>query len=203
MLVALLSHSLLAQSNNFDLQKNKRWSYITGEQRAVNDSNRVNYWCDPFPGGARVTSFNNMKLIDLHDSQFAKVHLDANQVYEAQKTVTGPSFFISKYEVSNNDYLEFVEDCIVTWMKENRPEIAKKYKLESPEYLNEVAKWLANDTVLISREIKISHWTELDQKYPRMQLEWEKITYKGVYIFPHMGAWERDYQLLGGPWNGP
>ena len=178
------------------------WVLISGAQRAINDSNRVNYWCDPFPCGARVTNFNKMKLIDLNDTQFVNLHLNANQVYEEQKTVTGPPFFISKYEVSNNDYLEFVEDCIVTWMKENRPEIAKKYKLESPKYLNEVAKWLANDTVLISREMQISHWTEIDNKYWRSGLEWEKITYKGVSIFPHRDAWMSDYQLLR-HWNSP
>ena len=107
-LATLLSNSLMAQSNKSDLKNDKHWSYIDGEQRAINDSNRVNYWRYPFESGARVKSFNNLKLIDLNDSEFIKVHLDANQVYEAQKTVTGPPFFISKYEVSNNDYLEFV-----------------------------------------------------------------------------------------------
>ncbi len=184
-IVALLSHSLLAQSNKSDLKKDKHWSYISGEQRAINDTNRVNYWCEPIPGGARVTNFNNMKLIDLNDTQFVKVHLNANQVYESSKTVSGPSFFISKYEVTNQEYRAFVEDCIETWMKENRPEIAKKYKFESLEYLTAIASWLGYvDTTEISGT-PISSWRELLTK----RLNWNKIKYKEVSIFPKTDAW--------------
>jgi formylglycine-generating enzyme required for sulfatase activity len=190
-IVALLSHNLLAQSKKSDLKKDKHWSYISGEQRAINDTNRVYYWCDPFPSGARVTNFNNMKLIDLNDTQFVKVHLNANQVYESSITVSGPSFFISKYEVTNQEYRAFVEDCIETWMKENRPEIAKKYKFESVEYLTAVASWLGYvDTTGISKTC-ISSWRELLTK----PLNWNKIKYKEVSIFPKTEAWVKNFKL--------
>ena len=184
-IAALQSHSLLAQSKNYDLKKNKRWSYISGEQRAINDTNRVNYLCEPFANVVRVSDFKNINLIDFNDTQFLDVHLNADHVYEKQKTVTGPSFFISKYEVTNKEYRDFVEDCIVVWMKENRPEIAKKYKFESVEYLNAVATWLGYvDSTEISRT-PISTWKELLTK----RLNWNKIQYKGVPIYPKTEAW--------------
>lgn len=167
------------------------WVLISGAQQAVNDSNRVHYWCDPFPCGARVTNFNKMKLIDLNDTQFVNVHLNANQVYEAEKTVTGPSFFISKYEVSNMEYREFVEDCVVTWMKENRPEIANKYKVESPEFMNAVANWLGSvDSNDISKT-PIKSWKELWMK----RLNWNKIKYNDVSVFPKTEAWVMNFKL--------
>ena len=168
------------------------WVLISGEQRAINDSNRVNYWCDPFPCGARVTNFNKMKLIDLNDTQFVNVHLNANQVYESSKTVSGPSFFISKFEVSNQEYRAFVEDCIVTWMKENRPEITNKYKVESPEFMNAVANWLGSvDDSNDHPKTPIKSWKELWMK----RLNWNKITYNEASIFPKTEAWVKISQL--------
>ena len=65
--------------------------------------------------------------------------------FESEKMVEGPSFFISKTEVTNAEYRQFVESCIAKWMKENRPEIVQKYKWESPEYVQAVQGWLASN----------------------------------------------------------
>ncbi len=190
--VALLSHSLLAQSKKSDLKKDKHWSYISGEQRAINDTNRVYYWCEPFLAGVQVTDFNNMNVINLNDTQFLNLHLNANQVYEKHKTVTGPSFFISKYEVTNQEYRAFVEDCIQNWMKENRPEIAKIHKFESVEYLNAVVSWLGYvDSTEISKS-PIATWKELGINH----LNWNKIQYNGVSIFPKTEVWAKVSPLL-------
>lgn len=180
-----------AQSDFRDFKKSKNWSYINGEQRAVNDSNRVNYWCDPFPSGARVTDFNNMKLLDLNDSQFLQFHLNANQVYDQKKTVSGPSFYISKYEVSNKEYRAFVEDCITTWIKEHQPEISNKFKTNSLEYINAVTTWLGYVESSEIPKSPIKTWNELWLQH----LNWNKIKYKGVSIFPNTEAWVNKSQL--------
>jgi formylglycine-generating enzyme required for sulfatase activity len=190
----------------------KGWSYITGAQRAVNDSNRVYYIMGNPAGGEgqsvqpllndgftphlghRVNNFNEMKDYYPHDSEFTKAHLTASQVYEAEKMVDGPTFFISKTEVTNAEYRKFVEFCIQGWMKENRPEIVQKYKWESPEYVQAVQAWLESGSVSSAAGGAQSSssllppaktWWEL---YLR-NLDWKKIEYKGKSIFPNTEVW--------------
>ena len=202
-LTVLLGVIMTVQGNlnaqTVNIKMGKGWSYITGAQRAVNDSNRVNYSTDgSYPCGRRITNFENSELIDGHDSDFVKVHLDAKQVYDAEKTVNGPAFFISQYEVTNGQYIQFIEDCIVQWMKENRPEIVQKYKWESPEYVQAVQGWLASNegTTAADGAIQSAHlqspaanWGELYLK----KLDWKKITFRGVAIYPSTEAWVKDF----------
>jgi len=153
LLIAVLSMFSFGHANAQSVYINmgKGWSYITGAQRAVNDSNRVYYIMGNPDGGEsqsvkpllndgftpqlghRVNNFTEMEDYYLHDSEFTKAHLTASQVYESEKMVNGPSFFISKTEVTNSEYRKFVEFCINEWMKENHPEIVQKYKRDVPK----------------------------------------------------------------------
>ena len=166
LLIAVLSMFSFGDANAQSVYINmgKGWSYITGAQRAVNDSNRVNYIMGNPAGGEsqsvkpllnegftphlghRVNNFNEMEDYYSHDSEFTIAHLPASQVYESEKMVDGSSFFISKTEVTNSEYRKFVEFCIHEWMKGNHPEIVQKYKWESPEYVQAVQAWLASGT---------------------------------------------------------
>ncbi|MFM6952860.1 MAG: SUMF1/EgtB/PvdO family nonheme iron enzyme [Bacteroidota bacterium] len=187
----------------------KGWSYITGAQRAVNDSNRVNYLLGGTlsADGLRVNNFNDMEPYYKDDSgllsrnwyyqdnsEFLDAHLSAAEVYEASKTVDGPAFFISQTEVSNLEYRKFVESCIAKWMKENRPEIAQKYKWESPEYVQAVQAWLESSSATDAAVGAVSsttvqapakNWAELYMQ----NLDWGKITFRGESIFPNTQVW--------------
>ena len=177
----------------------KGWSYITGAQRAVNDSNRVNYAVDKeFPCGRRVRNFETNSWIDQHDSDFVKVHLDANEVFDSHKTVEGPAFFISQFEVTNGQYKLFVEECIQNWMKENRPEIVSNYKWESTEYVQAVQAWLSSnlETTAVNGELSVGDAGTLAQTWSELYLKklyWKKITFRGVAIYPSTEAWVKDF----------
>jgi formylglycine-generating enzyme required for sulfatase activity len=179
----------------------KGWSYITGAQRAVNDSNRVNYLIGTeAPFGKRVNNFHDMEMVYAHDSEFLDAHLSAAEVYASSKTVDGPAFFISQTEVSNLEYRKFVESCIAKWMKENRPEIAQKYKWESPEYVQAVQAWLESSSATAAAsgavtsatvQAPVKNWGEL---YMR-KLDWGKITYRGESIYPNTQVWISDFMM--------
>jgi len=96
----------------------KGWSYITGAQRAVNDSHRVNYLIGTeSPFGKRVNNFQELEPTYKHDSEFLDARLSAAEVYESSKMLEGPAFFMAKTEVTNGEYLKFVESCIAKWME--------------------------------------------------------------------------------------
>ncbi len=181
---------LHAQQEIKGFKNKKQWSYISGAQRAVNDSNRVYYLSDIPYSGVRVSNFDQMELLDQNDSQFFNLHLDANQVYGTSLTKSSHSFFISKYEVTNKAYRDFVEDCIQKIMEKNRPEIVKEFKFTSKEYIQAFANWLVlddsiNAMKLSKSESKINSWLD----FWLLQLNNQKITYKGVSVFPKIDAW--------------
>jgi formylglycine-generating enzyme required for sulfatase activity len=85
-------------------------------------------------------------------------------------------------------------------MKENRPEIVAKYKWESPEYVQAVQAWLESSSstsaatggatsATVSAPAK--NWGEL---YMR-KLDWGKITYRGVSIYPNTQVWISDFMM--------
>jgi formylglycine-generating enzyme required for sulfatase activity len=188
-----LHGALTAQSVYINMGKG--WSYITGAQRAVNDSNRVNYLMGmDAPFGRRVNNFSDMEPYYKHDSGFLDAHLSAAEVYESSKTVEGPAFFMSKTEVTNAEYRQFVEYCIARWMYRNRPEIVQKYKWESPEYVQAVQGWLESSSATVGASGAVSsatvlapakNWAELYMS----ELDWDKITYNGSSIFPNTQVW--------------
>jgi formylglycine-generating enzyme required for sulfatase activity len=213
LLIAALSIFSFGRANAQSVYINmgKGWSYITGAQRAVNDSNRVNYLLGLSPIGLRVNNFHDMEPYYKHDSgflarnwyhkddsEFLDAHLSAAEVYEKSKTVDGPAFFISQTEVSNLEYRKFVESCIAKWMKENRPEIAQKYRWESPEYVQAVQAWLESSSATAAASGAVSsttvqapakNWAELYMS----ELDWDKITYNGSSIFPNTNSWVMDF----------
>jgi formylglycine-generating enzyme required for sulfatase activity len=194
-----LHGALKAQSVYINMGKG--WSYITGAQRAVNDSHRVNYLIgSEAPFGKRVNNFQELEPTYKHDSEFLDAHLSAAEVYASSKMVEGPAFFMAKTEVTNGEYRKFVESCIAKWMKENRPEIAQKYKWESPEYVQAVQAWLessseATEASGAERVLLLlapaANWGEL---YMR-KLDWGKITYRGESIYPNTQVWISDFQM--------
>ena len=202
-LILLLGIIMTVQGNlnaqTVNIKMGKGWSYITGAQRAVNDSNRVNYLIGTeAPFGSRVNNFRDMEPYYKHDSEFLDGHLSAAEVYESSKMVEGRAFFMSKTEVTNGEYRKFVESCIAKWMKENRPEIAQKYKWDSPEYVNAVQVWLESSSevsgafgaerLLVAPAV---NWGEL---YMR-KLDWGKITHQGESIYPNTQVWISDFQM--------
>ena len=202
LLVAVtMSFQALSTAQSVYVKMGKGWSYITGAQRAVNDSNRVNYLIGTeAPFGKRVNNFHDMEMVYAHDSEFLDAHLSAAEVYASSKTVDGPAFFISQTEVSNLEYRKFVESCIAKWMKENRPEIAQKYKWESPEYVQAVQAWLESSSATAAASGAVTsatvqapakNWGEL---YMR-KLDWGKITYRGESIYPNTQVWISDFMM--------
>jgi formylglycine-generating enzyme required for sulfatase activity len=201
LLIAALSIFSFGRANAQSVYINmgKGWSYITGAQRAVNDSNRVSYLIGTeAPFGKRINNFRDMEMVYGHDSEFLDAHVSAAEVYESSKTVDGPAFFISQTEVSNLEYRKFVESCIAKWMKENRPEIAQKYKWESPEYVQAVQAWLESSSATAAASGAVSsttvqapakNWAELYMS----ELDWDKITYNGSSIFPNTNSWVMDF----------
>ena len=130
------------------IKMGKEWCYITDSKRAVNESNRVSYLIgSQTPFGSRVNNFRDMEPYYKHDSEFLDAYLSVAEVYESSKMVAGPAFFMAKTEVTNEEYRKFVESCIAKWMKENRPEIAQKYKWNSLEYVHAVQAWLESSSV--------------------------------------------------------
>ena len=196
-----MTFQFMGSAQSVFINMGKGWSYITGAQRAVNDSNRVNYLIGTeAPFGKRVNNFRDMEMVYAHDSEFLDAHVSAAEVYESSKTVDGPAFFMAKTEVTNGEYRKFVESCIAKWMKENRPEIAQKYKWESPEYVQAVQTWLesSSGTAAASGAVTAAtvqapakNWGEL---YMR-KLDWGKITYRGKSIYPNTQVWISDFQM--------
>ena len=203
---ALLMGVFITVQGNLNAQSvyinmGKGWSYITGAQRAVNDSNRVNYLIGTeAPFGKRVNNFRDMEMVYGHDSEFLDAHVSAAEVYESNKTVDGPAFFMAKTEVTNGEYRKFVESCIAKWMKENRPEIAQKYKWESPEYVQAVQAWLESSSATAAASEGASSATVLapaknwGDLYMR-KLDWDKITYNGSSVFPNTQVWISDFMM--------
>jgi formylglycine-generating enzyme required for sulfatase activity len=201
LMAVTMSFQVQGSAQSVYINMGKGWSYITGAQRAVNDSNRVSYLIGTeAPFGKRVNNFRDMEMVYGHDSEFLDAHVSAAQVYESSKTVDGPAFFISQTEVSNLEYRKFVEFCIAQWMKQNRPEIVAKYKWESPEYVQAVQAWLESSSstsaatggatsATVSAPAK--NWGEL---YMR-KLDWGKITYRGVSIYPNTQVWISDFMM--------
>lgn len=185
-----------AQKSDENFKSDKNWSYISGAQRAINDSNRVHYLCQIYPTGVRVSNFDQMELLDFHDSQFVQFHLNANQVYRKENNFTGPSFFISKHEVSNKEYRDFVDDCIQKIMEKQRPDIVKNFKFQSVEYINAFAEWLISDDSISAKKwanskSTITTWMD----FWLLKLNNRKITFKGVSIFPNTNAWISDFSM--------
>ncbi len=206
LMAVTMSFQVQVSAQSVYINMGKGWSYITGAQRAVNDSNRVNYLIGTeAPFGKRVNNFRDMEMVYGHDSEFLDAHVSAAEVYESSKTVDGPAFFMAKTEVTNGEYRKFVESCIAKWMKENRPEIAQKYKWESPEYVQAVQAWLESSSgtaaasgAVMSATVQATakNWGEL---YMR-KLDWGKITYRGESIYPSTQVWISDFQMS---YNGP
>ena len=194
-----MSFQVQGSAQSVYINMGKGWSYITGAQRAVNDSNRVSYLIGTeAPFGKRINNFRDMEMVYAHDSEFLDAHVSAAEVYESSKTVDGPAFFISQTEVSNLEYRKFVESCIAKWMKENRPEIAQKYRWESPEYVQAVQAWLESSSATAAASGAVSsttvqapakNWAELYMS----ELDWDKITYNGSSIFPNTNSWVMDF----------
>lgn len=201
LMAVTMSFQVQVSAQSVYINMGKGWSYITGAQRAVNDSNRVNYLIGTeAPFGKRVNNFRDMEMVYGHDSEFLDAHVSAAEVYESNKMVNGSAFFISQTEVSNLEYRKFVESCIAKWMKENRPEIAQKYKWESPEYVQAVQAWLesSSGTAAASGAVTAAavqatakNWGEL---YMR-KLDWGKITYRGESIYPNTQVWISDFMM--------
>jgi formylglycine-generating enzyme required for sulfatase activity len=199
LMAVTMTFQVMGSAQSVYINMGKGWSYITGAQRAVNDSNRVNYLIGTeAPFGKRVNNFRDMEMVYGHDSEFLDAHVSAAEVYESSKTVDGPAFFISQTEVSNLEYRKFVESCIAEWMKENRPEIVAKYKWESPEYVQAVQTWLESSlgtdaasgaVTAAAVQATAKNWGEL---YMR-KLDWDKITYNGSSIFPNTNSWVMDF----------
>jgi formylglycine-generating enzyme required for sulfatase activity len=213
LMAVTMTFQVMGSAQSVYINMGKGWSYITGAQRAVNDSNRVNYLLGLSPIGLRVNNFHDMEPYYKHDSgflarnwyhkddsEFLDAHLSAAEVYESSKMVEGPAFFMAKTEVTNGEYRKFVESCIAKWMKENRPEIAQKYKWDSPEYVQAVEAWLESSSEATGASgaervllllAPAANWGEL---YMR-KLEWGKITYQGESIYPNTQVWISDFQM--------
>jgi len=201
LMAVTMSFQVQVSAQSVYINMGKGWSYITGAQRAVNDSNRVNYLIGTeAPFGKRVNNFHDMEMVYGHDSELLDAHVSDAEVYESSKTVDGPAFFISQTEVSNLEYRKFVESCIAKWMKENRPEIAQKYKWESPEYVQAVQAWLESSSATAAASGAVTsatvqapakNWGEL---YMR-KLDWGKITYRGESIYPNTQVWISDFMM--------
>jgi formylglycine-generating enzyme required for sulfatase activity len=199
LMAVTMSFQVQGSAQSVYINMGKGWSYITGAQRAVNDSNRVSYLIGTeAPFGKRINNFRDMEMVYGHDSEFLDAHVSAAEVYESSKTVDGPAFFISQTEVSNLEYRKFVESCIAKWMKENRPEIVAKYKWESPEYVQAVQAWLESSSATAAASGAVSsttvqapakNWAELYMS----ELDWDKITYNGSSIFPNTNSWVMDF----------
>jgi formylglycine-generating enzyme required for sulfatase activity len=198
LMAVTMSFQVQGSAQSVYINMGKGWSYITGAQRAVNDSNRVNYLLGLSPIGLRVNNFHDMEPYYKHDSEFLDAHLSAAEVYESSKMVEGPAFFISQTEVSNAEYRQFVEYCIARWMYRNRPEIVQKYRWESPEYVQAVQAWLESSSATAAASGAVSsttvqapakNWAELYMS----ELDWDKITYNGSSIFPNTNSWVMDF----------
>jgi hypothetical protein len=110
--ILFITNQSFAQMSKFKNKLGKKWSYIEGTQSAVNDTNRVYYLiANQYPNGLRVNNFNQMEPYYKHDSEFIHAQIPANKVYDWNKNIEGHNFFISKTEVSNKEYNEFVIDC--------------------------------------------------------------------------------------------
>lgn len=171
------------------------WSYISGPQRLVNEANRVNYLIGPEHSlGARVNNFTDLKPLDENDSQFMVLHVPASDVFDAKKTNEGADFYIAKTEVTNAQYWAFVSDCIALWMKENRKDIAAKYKWDSQEYIKAVSDWLQYDSdnrFKTEDTLGKNSWSKM---WMNNNLDWEKITFRGKPIFPNTRVWSTDFE---------
>jgi formylglycine-generating enzyme required for sulfatase activity len=201
LMVVTISCYSVGKTQSVYINMGKGWTYITGAQRAVNDSHRVNYLIgSQKPFGLRVNNFRDMEPYYKHDSEFLNAHLSPSEVFESNKMLDGSSFFISKTEVSNVEYRKFVEFCIAQWMKQNRPEIVAKYKWESPEYVQAVQAWLESSSSTsaasgaVTTATVLAPATQWGELYMR-KLDWDKITYNGSSIFPNTQVWISDFMM--------
>jgi len=192
----LLINQAFGQNPKFKLGKN--WALIEGKLTAVIDSNRVNYIVTPqFPNGMRVNNFHKMESYYQNDTEFIHAQIPANRVFDLNKLKDDTYFYISKTEVSNKEYNEFVIDCIKHWMQTNQKDIASKYKWNSPEYIAAIQNWLSvnNDStpILFNDNIKpAKNWSELQQR----NLNWSKIKFKGISIYPNTQCWNTDFPKM-------
>jgi len=192
----LLINQAFGQNPKFNLGKN--WALIEGKHTVVIDSNRVNYIVAPqFPNGMRVNNFQIMESYYQNDTEFIHAQIPANKVFDLNKLKDDTYFYISKTEVSNKEYNEFVIDCIKHWMQTNQKDIASKYKWNSPEYIAAIQNWLSvnNDStpILFNDNIKpAKNWSELQQR----NLNWSKIKFKGISIYPNTQCWNTDFPKM-------
>ena len=201
LMVVTISCFSVGKTQTVYINMGKGWKYITGAQRAVNDSNRVSYLIGTKqPFGLRVNNFRDMEPYYKHDSEFLMDHLLPSEVYESNKMVEGSAFFISQTEVTNLEYRKFVEFCIAQWMKQNRLEIVAKYKWDSPEYVQEVQAWLESSSSTsaasgaVTTATVLAPATQWGELYMR-KLNWDKITYEGSSIFTNTQVWISDFMM--------
>lgn len=193
--------ALLIASNTLSAQKSitanhlgKDWARVSGKQYAVNENNRVYYRVNTNkPCGQRVNHLEKMDSLDVHDSDFLRFHLNADQVFDMTKTTTGPDFHIAKTEVSNAQYREFIKDCIRQWIKENKPEVVKQYKDGAPEYIKTAYEWLRYEPEnrFHGDTLKNYTWAELEMQM--RNLDCKRITWKGIPVYPNTNAWHEDF----------
>lgn len=194
--------TLLIASNNLSAQRTttanppgKDWALVSGKQYAVNENNRVYYQVtSKKPTGQRVNNFEKMDSLDAHDSDFLHFHLNANQVFDMNKTITGPDFYIGKTEVSNAQYREFIRDCIRQWMKENKPEVVKQYKDDAPEYIKAVYEWLRYEPENRFYRDTLRQYTWAELEFRMRNLDYGRITWKGTAVYPNTDSWVEDFQ---------
>jgi formylglycine-generating enzyme required for sulfatase activity len=190
----MVANTVSAQKSATANHPGKDWALVSGKQYAVNENNRV-YYCvnTNKPCGQRVNQFEKMDSLDVHDSDFLRFHLNADQVFDMSKTIAGPDFYIAKTEVSNAQYRAFIKDCIRQWMKENKPEVVKQYKEDAPEYIKTVYEWLRYEPEnrFYGDTLRGYTWAELEMQM--RNLDYRRITWKGIAVYPNTNSWTEDF----------
>lgn len=193
-ILLIASNTLSAQKSSTANHPGKDWALVSGKQYAVNENNRIYYLVTSNkPTGQRVNNFEKMDSLDTHDSDFLRFHLNADQVFDMSKTIAGPDFYISKTEVSNAQYREFIKDCIRQWMNENKPEVVKHYKDDAHEYIKAVYEWLRyeEENRFHGDTLRNYTWAELEMQM--RNLDCKRIIWKGMAVYPNTNAWNEDF----------